>query len=48
MSMHFKVSLVKSLVRFGAGTALAFQSFWLAGCLIILAECLGIVEEIFE
>jgi hypothetical protein len=46
---HFRVSLAKSFVRIGAGAALLFLgNTWLivAGVCIILAEILGIVEEI--
>jgi len=43
---HFYVSIVKSAVRIGAGTALIMGSFVLTGWLLILAEILGIVEEI--
>jgi hypothetical protein len=43
---HFYISLVKSIIRMGAGTALVFQQFALSGVLLILAEILGIVEEL--
>jgi ribose 5-phosphate isomerase RpiB len=43
---HFYVSVVKSAVRIGAASALIMGSFMLAGALFILAEILGIVEEI--
>lgn len=42
---HFYVSLAKSFIRILAGAALVAQIFWLAGSLLILAEILGIVEE---
>ena len=42
---HFYISLVKSGFRFGAGFALIFGKFPLAGALLIIAEILGIVEE---
>lgn len=43
---HFYVSMVKSVVRIAAGVALIYGNFILAGALFILAEGLGIVEEI--
>ena len=43
---HFLVSLVKSIVRIGAGSGLILGHVWLAGFLLIFAEILGIVEEL--
>ena len=43
---HFYVSIAKSAVRIGAGAALIMGSFTVCGWLIILAEILGIVEEL--
>ena len=43
---HFYVSIVKSAVRIAAGVALIMGSFVVTGALIILAEILGIVEEL--
>jgi hypothetical protein len=44
---HFYVSLVKSAIRIAAGISLVWpQSLILAGIFLILAEILGIVEEI--
>jgi hypothetical protein len=43
---HFYVSIVKSAVRIAAGTALIMGSVVVCGALIILAEILGIVEEL--
>jgi hypothetical protein len=43
---HFYISLVKSVIRMGAGTALVFQQFLLSGSLLIIAEILGVVEEL--
>lgn len=43
---HFIVSLIKSLIRIGAGSALILGHIWLAGFLLIFAEILGIVEEL--
>ncbi len=43
---HFYVSLVKSALRIAAGIALIFGSFFWCGLLLIIAEVLGIVEEL--
>ena len=43
---HFYVSIVKSAVRIAAGIALIMGAFVVTGALIILAEILGIVEEL--
>jgi hypothetical protein len=43
---HFYVSIVKSAVRIAAGTALIMGSLVVCGALLILAEILGIVEEV--
>jgi hypothetical protein len=43
---HFYVSIVKSAVRIAAGTALIMGSLVVCGALLILAEVLGIVEEL--
>lgn len=43
---HFYVSLVKSVFRLGAGFVLMFGHVLPAGILLMLAEVLGIVEEI--
>ena len=43
---HFYVSMVKSAVRIAAGAALIMGAFVVTGALIILAEALGIVEEL--
>jgi len=43
---HFYVSIVKSAIRIVAGVALINGEFIIAGGLLILAEILGIVEEI--
>ena len=43
---HFYISMVKSAVRIGAGTALVLGYFVNAGLLLIIAELLGIAEEI--
>lgn len=43
---HFYVSLVKSVIRIGAGSALIYGDVLVAGVLLIVAESLGIVEEL--
>jgi len=52
---HFYVSLVKSFLRIAAGSAVIMAGYqpelvsaWLkvGGSLLILAECLGILEEL--
>jgi len=43
---HFYVSVVKSVIRIFAGLALVSTNFVLAGVLFIVAEGLGIIEEI--
>lgn len=43
---HFYVSLVKSVLRIGAGATLIGGSLIGAGALLIAAELLGILEEL--
>lgn len=43
---HFYVSLAKSAIRIFAGGVLMSGNFWLAGACIVLAEVLGVVEEL--
>jgi hypothetical protein len=44
---HFYVSMVKSATRIAAGIALIWpQNIVLAGVLLVVAELLGIVEEL--
>ena len=43
---HFYVSLVKSLFRVAAGGCLAYGLLAHAGGLVIIAEVLGILEEV--
>ena len=43
---HFYVSLVKSIIRIGAGGCLIQGNLLMAGFFLIMAEILGIVEEI--
>jgi hypothetical protein len=43
---HFKISLFKSCLRIVAGAAMIKGEFIPAGALFILAEVLGILEEL--
>lgn len=43
---HFYISLVKSVIRIGAGISLVMGNFVVAGVLFIVAEILGIAEEL--
>jgi hypothetical protein len=43
---HLYVSLVKSVVRIGAGGCLIMGNLFFAGFLLIFAEALGVVEEL--
>lgn len=43
---HFQLSLFKSILRIIAGTALIFGGWIVAGALFVLAEILGIAEEL--
>ena len=43
---HFYVSLVKSFLRIGAGGFLVTGNLTVAGILFIIAEVLGIAEEL--
>ena len=46
---HFRISIIKSVVRIFAGIALMYADQWYfnaAGGLLIGAEILGIVEEL--
>ncbi|MEY4571839.1 MAG: hypothetical protein RLZ10_1050 [Bacteroidota bacterium] len=43
---HFRISIVKSILRLAAGTALMQEHFMAAGALLIVAEVLGIIEEL--
>jgi hypothetical protein len=43
---HFYVSLVKSIIRIGAGGCLIQGNLPMAGFCLIMAEILGIVEEV--
>jgi hypothetical protein len=43
---HFWFSMIKSGIRIIAGVALLFQDFEFAGLSFMLAEVLGILEEL--
>jgi len=43
---HFFVSLGKSVIRILAGVSLIYGSILVCGALLIVAEVLGIVEEL--
>lgn len=43
---HFQISMAKSALRIGAGIALATGEFFVAGSVFVLAEVLGIIEEL--
>lgn len=45
---HFIVSIVKSVIRIIAAGFLIYGNFLFAGVLFILAEVLGIIEEIVQ
>jgi hypothetical protein len=45
-SKHQQVSFIKSLLRIIAGIFLISRHFFLAGSFFILAELLGVLEEI--
>ena len=44
--LHLQLSLVKSGVRILAGGALLFGSLWYCGICLIVAEAIGIAEEL--
>jgi len=43
---HFYVSLLKSALRIGAGVALWHSMFMMSAALFIVAELLGVLEEL--
>ena len=43
---HFTLSMIKSVFRIFAGVSIIFQDFEIGGFLLILAEVLGILEEL--
>jgi hypothetical protein len=45
-SKHFWISMVKSIIRIGAGGFLITGNLFVAGALLIFAEILGIAEEL--
>lgn len=44
---HLIISIIKSMLRICAGVMLIRQDLLLAGVLFIIAEVLGIAEELF-
>ena len=43
---HFRISIFKSALRIIAGVALVSEYMVTAGCFFIVAEILGIIEEL--
>ena len=43
---HLRISILKSLLRVGAGGYLMIGNLVVAGALLVLAEILGIAEEL--
>ena len=43
---HFWVSMVTSMLRIAAGIGLIFGSLTFCGIMLVLAEALGILEEL--
>ena len=43
---HFRISVAKSILRIAGGLALCNSEFLMAGILFVVAEMLGIVEEL--
>ena len=43
---HFNISLMKSATRIAAGINLSIGNLWYAGVLLVIAEFLGIAEEL--
>jgi hypothetical protein len=43
---HFRISIVKSAIRIVAGAMLAVGNLYIAGLSLVVAELLGIVEEL--
>jgi hypothetical protein len=44
---HFWISIVKSVIRMGAAYSLFTLDFTTSGILFVVAEILGVAEEIF-
>ena len=45
-NFHFRVSIFKSILRIIAGIGLMSEYMVAAGCFFIVAEILGIIEEL--
>jgi len=45
-SKHFKISMLKSGIRMFGCAALIGNSMLIAGCLFLIAECCGVIEEL--
>lgn len=45
---HFNVSIMKSVVRIVGCIALVYGNLAAAGCLLVAAELLGVVEEFVD
>jgi len=43
---HFNISMIKSAIRIAAGIDLMLGNIWYAGALLVMAEILGIAEEL--
>lgn len=43
---HFYISIIKSIIRIVAGVYLFYGNFAIAGILLIIAEVLGVLEEL--
>ena len=43
---HFRISLFKSVLRIIAGTAFICEYVATGGCFLVVAEILGIIEEL--
>ena len=48
MSIHAKISYIKSFVRIFGFIFLISQEFFSAAAILIIAEIIGIAEEIYE
>ena len=44
--LHRNISFVKSLLRIVAGVSLCSSNFVIAGVMLVLAEVLGVAEEL--
>ena len=45
---HFNVSITKSIIRIVGCIALVYGNLAAAGCLLVAAELLGVVEEFVD